>query len=138
MPNSPQGSHPLNADLVDDALSKASRDGIRYCFTWNVRQFVLFDSHMQGVPYAQRHIEGPMDVVDASVSDDVGRDWARETIRSFWEDFLERFADLLAGRRTFELSPIDQRSSAGWKALWKTLSPTLKTLSSHGQGPILI
>ena len=113
MPDSAQGSHPLHADLVDDALTKASRDGIRYCFTWNVRQFVLFDSHMQGVPYAERHIEGPADVVDATVSDDVDRDWARDAIRSFWEDFLGRFAELLAGRRTFEPSPIDQRF-IGW------------------------
>ena len=113
MPDSPQGNHPLNADLVDDALSKASRDGIRYCFTWNVRQFVLFDSHMQSVPYAERHIEGPTDVVDATVSDDVEREWARDAIQSFWEHFLERFADLLAGRRTFEPSPIDQRF-IGW------------------------
>ena len=113
MPDSAQGSHPLHADLVDDALTKASRDGIRYCFTWNVRQFVLFDSHMQGVPYAERHIEGPADVVDATASDDVDRDWARDAIRSFWEDFLGRFAELLAGRRTFEPSPIDQRF-IGW------------------------
>ena len=113
MPDSAQGNHPLNADLVDDALSKASRAGIRYCFTWNVRQFVLFDSHIQGVPYAERHIEGPTDVIDATVSDDVERDWARAAIRSFWEGFLERFADLLAGRRAFEPSPIDQRF-IGW------------------------
>ena len=113
MPDSAQGNHPLNADLVDDALSKASREGVRYCFTWNVRQFVLFDSHIQGVPYPERHIEGPTDVVDATVSDDVGRDWAREAIQTFWVNFLERFADLLAGRRTFELSPIDQRF-IGW------------------------
>ena len=113
MPDSAQGNHPLNADLVDDALGKASRAGIRYCFTWNVRQFVLFDSHIQGVPYAERHIEGPTDVIDATVSDDVERDWARAGIRSFWQGFLERFADLLAGRRAFEPSPIDQRF-IGW------------------------
>ena len=113
MPGSAQGSHPLHAYLVDDALTKASRDGIRYCFTWNVRQFVLFDSHIQNVPYADRHIEGPTNVVDANVSDDVERDWVRDTIRLFWKEFLERFADLLAGRRTFELSPIDQRF-IGW------------------------
>ena len=113
MPDSAQGNHPLNADLVDDALSKASQDGIRYCFTWNVRQLVLFDSHIQGVPYAERNIEGPADVVDAAVSDDVGREWARDAIRRFWEEFLERFADLLAGRRAFEPSPIDQRF-IGW------------------------
>ena len=113
MPDSVEGNHPLNAYLVDDALSKASQAGIRYCFTWNVSQFVLFDSHMQGVPYAQRHIEGPTDVIDATVSDDVARDWARTAIRQFWAGFLERFADLLAGRRTFEPSPIDQRF-IGW------------------------
>ena len=113
MPDSVEGNHPLNADLVDDALTKASQAGIRYCFTWNVRQFVLFDSHMQGVPYSQRHIEGPAHVVDATVSDDVARDWASTAIRQFWADFLERFADLLAGRRNFEPSPIDQRF-IGW------------------------
>ena len=113
MPDSAQGNHPLNADLVDDALGKAFEAGVRYCFTWNVRQFVLFDSHLQGVPFAQRNIEGPTDVVDLSVSDDVRRDPARDAIHDFWGGFLERFADLLRGRRTFELSPIDQRF-IGW------------------------
>ena len=113
MPDSPQGRHPLNADLVEDALQKAFRAGVRYCFTWNVRQFVLFDSHMQGVPLPQRHIEGPSDVVDVSVSDDVNRPWAGDAIREFWKGFLERFAALLAGERAFEPSPIDQRF-IGW------------------------
>ena len=109
MPDSAQGNHPLNAELVEDALGKAFGAGIRYCFTWNVRQFVLFDSHMQGVPFAQRNIEGPADVAEASVSDDVHREWVRDAIRDFWAHFLERFADLVLERRTFEPSPIDQR-----------------------------
>ena len=109
MPDSAQGSHPLNASLVEDALGKAFEAGVRYCFTWNVRQFVLFDSHMQGVPLSQRHIEGPADVVEASVSDDVSQDWARDSIHQFWENFLERFAELINGRRAFEPAPIDQR-----------------------------
>ena len=109
MPDSAQGNHPLNADLVDDTLNKAFEAGVQHCFAWNVRQFVLFDSHRRNVPFAQRSIEGPTDVVDVSVSDDVRKDWARHAIHQFWEGFLERFADLLRGRRTFELSPIDQR-----------------------------
>ena len=109
MPDSAQGTHPLNADLVEDALDKAFRAGVRYCFTWNVRQFVLFDSHIQGVPLAQRHIEGPSDVVEASVSDDVHQDWARDAIRDFWEHFLEQLAELVHGRRAFEPSPLDRR-----------------------------
>ena len=113
MPDAVQGNHPLNATLVDDALGKASRDGIRYCFTWNVRQFVLFDSHIQGVPYAHRHIEGPADVVEASVSDDVRQGWVWDAIRRFWEDYLERFASLINGHRPFQPFPIDQRF-VGW------------------------
>lgn len=113
MPDAAQGNHPLNATLVDDALTKASRDGIRYCFTWNVRQFVMFDSHIQGVPYAQRHIEGPADVVEASVSDDVRQGWVWDAIKQFWEDYLGRFAALVDGRRPFQPFPIDQRF-IGW------------------------
>ena len=109
MPDSAQGRHPLNAELVDDALTKASRVGVRYCFTWNVRQLVLFDSHIQNVPYAQRYIEGPQDVVEVSVSDDVSREPVRAEVIDFWEGFLERFAALLQGTRQFELSPLDQR-----------------------------
>ena len=109
MPDSAQGNHPLNADLVKDAVGKAFWAGVQYCFTWNVRQFVLFDTHMQGVPFAQRHIEGPVEVVEASVSDDVDQDWVRKAIRDFWADFLERFAQLIRGHRAFEPTPIDQR-----------------------------
>ena len=116
MPDSVQGRHPLNGDLVDDALQKASREGVRYCFTWNVRQFILFDSHMQGVPYTQRHIEGPSNVAEVRVSDDVNRQWVRDSIREYWKQFLYRFGELLAGRRSFEPAPIDQRFIAWLEA----------------------
>ena len=109
MPDSIEGKHPLNALLVEDALTKASVVGVRYCFTWNVRQFVLFDSHIQNVPYAERYIEGPRDVVDVVVSDDVSNEAVRRDIRDFWEYFLQHFADLLEGRRGFDLAPLDQR-----------------------------
>ena len=109
MPDSAQGRHPLDAELVEDALQKAFRAGVQYCFTWNVRQFVLFDSLRPGVPLAQRNIEGPSEVVDISISDDVKREWVQEGIQDFWRGFLERFAALLAGQRSFEPSPVDQR-----------------------------
>ena len=129
MPDSAQGAHPLNADLVEDALDKAFRAGVRYCFTWNVRQFVLFDSHIQGVPLAQRHIEGPSDVVEVSVSDDVHQNWVQGTIRDFWEHFLEQLAELLHGRRSFKPSPLDQRFIS-----W--LEGALEGAIAHTQGAL--
>ena len=129
MPDSPLGGHPLNGALVEDALGKAFHAGVQYCFTWNVRQFVLFDSHMRGVPLMQRYIEGPSDVAEVSVSDDVSRPWAQEAIRSFWQNFLERFAALFTGQRAFEPSPIDQRF-IGWLegALENPIAHTVDTL----------
>ena len=82
---------------------------MRYCFTWNVRQFVLFDSHIQGVPLAQRNIEGPTDVVQVSVSDDVRQARVCQAVRDFWERFLEQLAALVSGRRSFRPSALDQR-----------------------------
>ena len=105
--------HPAQERKGEDALDKAFRAGVQYCFTWNVRQFVLFDSHIQGVPFAQRHIEGPTNVVEASVSDDVRPDGAQDAIKGFWERFLEQFAELISGRRAFEPSHLDQRF-IGW------------------------
>ena len=128
MPDSIQGRHSLNNGLVEDALQKASREGVRYCFTWNVRQFVLFDSHMQGVPYMQRHIEGPSDVADVQISDDVNRQWAQDAIREYWKQFLEKFAELLAGRRAFEPAPIDQRFIAWLEAALE--DPIINTANS--------
>ena len=129
MPDSPSGGHPLNSALVEDALDKAYRAGVQYCFTWNVRQFVLFDSHMPGVPLMERHIEGPSDVADVSISDDVSHQWAQEAIRSFWRQFLDRFAALFTGQRAFDPSPIDQRF-IGWleAALENPIAHTVDTL----------
>ena len=109
MPDSAQGNHPLNADLVEDAINKAIQAGVRYCFTWNVRQFVLFDWHIEGVPLSQRLIEGPTDVVELSVSDEVHQAWAQDAVKAYWERFLEQFSDLIRGRRTFDPAPLDQR-----------------------------
>ena len=47
------------------------------------------------------------------ISDDARQDWARDAIQDFWTHFLERFADLISGRRSFEPSPIDQHF-IGW------------------------
>ena len=134
MPDSRQGRHPLNAELVDDALEKASRAGVRYCFTWNVRQFVLFDSHIQGVPFANRHIEGPTDVLDVSASDDVKHEWARTAISGFWAQFLERFAALINGQRQFKLAPLDLRF-IGWleAALEDAIENTQDAVADHSR-----
>ena len=108
MPDSTLGRHPLMPALVEDARKKASKEGVRYYFTWNVRELVLFDNHMEGVPYHRRIVEHSPVVANALTSDDVNRDWAKEAITEFWREFLERFSESLAGRNAFKPLPIDQ------------------------------
>jgi type I restriction-modification system DNA methylase subunit len=109
MPDSPKGKSPLDAELVEDAFSKAARQGTPYYFTWNVKQFALFKTHEPGVSWLDRRIEGPEDVVDIDVSDDVRRPEIEERIKEWWEDFLKRFANLQAGHRDLENLPLDRR-----------------------------
>lgn len=109
MPDSPRGKSPFDGELVEDAYEKASRRGIPYYFTWNVRDFVLFETHRDNVPFMDRRVEGPKHVVDATFSDDVRKPEVQAAIRAFWEKFLEDFAALEAGRRPMLDLPLDRR-----------------------------
>src|SRR5437016_4105872 len=63
MPDTPVGRRgPFDAELVEDAFEKASRLGSPYYFTWNVREFALFHTHRDNVPFYERDIEGPLPV----------------------------------------------------------------------------
>ncbi|MBI2866666.1 MAG: SAM-dependent DNA methyltransferase [Chloroflexi bacterium] len=109
MPDSPQGRSPLDQALVEDAFEKASRRGTPYYFTWNVREFALFQTHQEGVPFMDRRIEGPTTVAQVATSDDVRRPEVESAIVAFWEKFLEDFARLEAGRRPLLNLPLDRR-----------------------------
>ncbi len=109
MPDSPKGKSSLDGELVEDAYEKASRRGTPYYFTWNVREFALFQTHQEDVPFMDRGVEGPQEVVDIRVSDDVRRPEVEAQIKKWWEEFLQRFADLETGRRPLENLPLDRR-----------------------------
>ncbi len=109
MPDSLQGRSPLDQALVEDAFQKASRRGTDYYFTWNVRQFALFQTHQEGVPFMDRRIEGPTTVAEVATSDDVRRPEVESAIKDFWEKFLEGFARLEANLRPLLNLPLDRR-----------------------------
>lgn len=109
MPDNPEGRNPFHQSLVEDAFTKASRAGTPYYFTWNVREFVLFQTHQPGVPWMERRIEGPVRVADVTTSDDVQRSDVQNDVKDFWERFLDNLAALEQGRRRFQNMPLDQR-----------------------------
>ena len=48
MPYAPDGTSPFRSDVVTDARKKAERAGVKYFFTWNVNQCVLWETATAG------------------------------------------------------------------------------------------
>jgi hypothetical protein len=109
MPDNPEGKSPFHQSLVEDAFTKASRSGTSYYFTWNVREFVLFETHRDGVPFMERRVEGPIHVADVTTSEEVQRNDVQNAVKDFWEKFLHDLAALEQGRRRLQNMPLDQR-----------------------------
>jgi hypothetical protein len=56
LPGTLEGRSPYDAQLVQDAQSKADDAGAQYFFTWNVNTFVLWDRYRQDVPLLERRV----------------------------------------------------------------------------------
>ena len=56
LPGTREGHSPYNQKLCEDAEAKASNAGIRYFFTWNVNQFVLWDRSLWDRPLLDRRV----------------------------------------------------------------------------------
>ncbi|MDP2856969.1 MAG: hypothetical protein Q8P50_03220, partial [Bacillota bacterium] len=135
MPESPMGKSPLDTELVEDAFDKATRRGVPYYFTWNVRELALFETHREGVPFMDRRVEGPTTVATVASSDDLRRPGVEQAIKDFWESFLERYADLQAGRRPLQNLPLDRRFVLRLEAALETpISQTQDEMARRRRG----
>jgi len=96
LPYNKDGGSPLNAAVVRDARAKARRAGSRFFFTWNVNEFVLWETELtdaswQGQKYrswevTQVHREGHLDLP-----------MTVHAIRVWLDDFLHEFARIVHG-----------------------------------------
>ena len=56
LPGTPEGHLPLAEKLMQDAESKASNAAVRYFFTWNVNEFVVFNRKLFDRPLLERRV----------------------------------------------------------------------------------
>jgi len=91
LPYAKDGSSPYNAAIVSDARAKAQRAGSRFFFTWNVNDFVLWEttSHEQNYKswevtriHHPSHLEHPA---------------TAHAVRAWLELFLPEFAQIVRG-----------------------------------------
>jgi hypothetical protein len=108
LPGTPEGRSPLADKLMQDAEAKASNAAVRYFFTWNVNEFVLFDRKLFDRPLLERRVRpwrlGRYLADPAAVAREDNLNFIKT---HFLPDLLRGLADVISGRRAEWLPPDD-------------------------------
>ena len=110
LPGSPQGHSPFDMRLMQDAFNKATAEGCRYFFTWNVEHLALFDRALwDTISMHERCIVEWKLGLELNKPDEVTRPEVRVRLQDeFLPRFLRDFAEIWLGRRKdFPLPPAD-------------------------------
>ncbi|MGB8657596.1 MAG: N-6 DNA methylase [Candidatus Zixiibacteriota bacterium] len=98
-----------NTRLVDIAGKKAYELGTKYFATWNMRDFILWETFRSGVPLYDRHKEWYRNIIWVKDITEVDRKENWEKIKIFLEGFLEALnQDIFRRKKVFVGIPIDQ------------------------------
>jgi hypothetical protein len=101
LPGAAQGSSPFGMALMEDAFLKATREGCRYFFTWNVEHLALFDCKRWDAASMHERCVGEWKLeAELNRPEDVTRPEVKGKLQ---DDFLPRFfadfADIYSGRK---------------------------------------
>ncbi len=110
LPGTPEGRSPLADRLVQDAEAKAGNNDppVRYFFTWNVNEFVVFDRKLFDRSLLERRVRPWRLGRYLADSAAVAREDNLNFIKThFLPDLLLGLADILSGRRADWLPPDD-------------------------------
>ena len=98
-----------NTRLVDIACKKAFELGTKYFATWNMRDFILWETFRSGVPLYDRHKEWYKNIIWVKDISEVDRKENWEKIKKFLEEFLEALnQDIFRRKKVFIGLPMDQ------------------------------
>jgi hypothetical protein len=134
LPYQKDGGSPLNASVVRDARAKARRAGANFFFTWNVNEFVLWetdsaDDSWQGQKYRtwdvtsvhrEGHLEQPMTV---------------HAVRGWLDEFLHEFARIVRGAALGRKAPDEKFIEVLESSLRLPILLTLEALAERYQVP---
>lgn len=96
LPFAHDGGSPYNHEVVEGARAKAARAKVRFFFTWNVNQFVLWETYPTGTPRQDRNYKS-WDVTKVIKPDHLLLPAIEYGIQKWLAEFLTEYAQLLAG-----------------------------------------
>ncbi len=108
LPGTPEGRSPFDHKLCHDAEATAGNGRVRYFFTWNVNEFVIFDRKLWERPLLERRVRlwrlGRTLANPAAVAREDNLNFIKT---HFLPDLLRDLGDVLSGRRAEWLPPDD-------------------------------
>ena len=108
LPYAKDGSTPYNDTVVTDARSKALRAGARFFFTWNINEFVLWETTPDKAPYQdQKYKSWQVTAVHKESHLDIAP--TLQAIQSWLDKFLVEFSDVIRGTAPIGFKPPDER-----------------------------
>lgn len=111
LPDHPEGHTPDVFTLVEDAHQKAVDLGVKYFFTWNINDAIVWttdDLSHQGLGLMDRRHRF-YDVTDIANRRELDDPAVEEKLRAWWRTFLRDLADSLAGRAPARVLPLDEQ-----------------------------
>ncbi len=116
LPDAPDGASPYRADVVKDARQKAERAGVKFFFTWNVNECVLWETATAGSGLKDRAYER-WNVIELTRREQLDSAPVQAAIHEWLVRFLHDAARILkvgavTGSRTPDIKFVEALESA--------------------------
>jgi len=108
LPYARDGGTPYNAAVVTDARRKAQRAGSPFFFTWNVNQFVLWQTAPSGTPWTEQNYK-TWGVTSVHSEAHIELPMTTHAIKGFLKSFLDEFAQILRGTSPIGFKSPDEK-----------------------------
>lgn len=108
LPYQADGGSPHNEKVVKDAREKARRAKTNFFFTWNVNEFVLWETYPTS-PHRRDWQYKSWNVTNVSTPENLEHPAYLNDIKYWLPEFMRDFANLLRGRIQIGVRPPDER-----------------------------
>lgn len=108
LPYSAEGQSPFNDELVVDARKKARAVKSPFFFTWNVNEFVLWETESRKSPFAGNRYKH-WHIVDVHFEHDLEAPSVERKLKDWLRDFLYEFRQILKSEVKIALKSPDEK-----------------------------
>jgi len=108
LPYQPEGGSPYNASVVRDARAKAQRARARFFFTWNVNEFVLWETETAKTSWQEQNYKS-WEVTTIHRESHLELPMTAQAIKTWLALFLNEFAQIIRGAASIGFKAPDEK-----------------------------